>query len=485
VLGEHKIDSNSVAKLTGTTWPNPKDSRNEFYAWDIKPETTSIDNFTVTPEMHKRLKQFQARRRQKPIDRCREIAQEMIQSVTGIYGRDRLHVAMDLVFHSVLNFEFDGKMLERGWLDFIVVGDTRTGKSETALRLSEHYRAGHIIGCESATFAGLVGGVKQVGKEWAISWGEITINDRRLVVLDEASGLSHEVISKMSDVRSRGVAQVTAIETRQTKARCRAIWISNPRRPKFIDERRTDGIDIIDELIGNQEDIARFDFAMSVRSNDVPLEIVNQPRERPEPKYTSDDCHDLVLWAWSRKPEHVRWQGRAYNKVYEGAEWLGKKYVEHPPLINRANVKEKIARMAVAFAARLFSTDATGELVLVTEDHVQAAVNFINELYQYDNFGYGRISKRYFRNQQIAKARRSEIVMWLKENPRVLEFLVDKKGSFRAQDMEEMAFMKKDEVNMALGVLSDAKMINKDKSQIVLEPELQSILRDIERRSFK
>ena len=182
--------------------------------------------------------------------------------------------------------------------------------------------------------------MKQVGKEWAIQWGEITINDRRLVVLDEASGLSHEIIGKMSDVRSRGVAQVTAIETRQTKARCRAIWISNPRRPKYIDERKTDGIDIIEELIGNQEDIARFDFAMSVRSNDIPLELVNIPREKPDPIYKSQDCHDLVLWAWSRKPHHVRWSQDSYRKVYEGAEWLGKRYVEHPPLINRANVKE-------------------------------------------------------------------------------------------------------------------------------------------------
>ena len=109
-------------------------------------------------------------------------------------------------------------------------------------------------------------------------------------------------------------------------------------------------------------------------------------------------------------------------------------------------------------------------------------MHFIHELYQYDNFGYGRVSKRFMRNQQIARSRRSEIIMWLKENPRVLEFLMDKKGSFRAQDLEEMAFMQRDEVNIVLGTLSDAKMISKDKSQIVLEPELQSILREMEKR---
>jgi hypothetical protein len=40
---------------------------------------------------------------------------------------------------------------------------------------------------------------------------------------------------------------------------------------------------------------------------------------------------------------------------------LGSRYVEDPPLIQAANVREKVARLAVALAARLFSTDERGE----------------------------------------------------------------------------------------------------------------------------
>jgi hypothetical protein len=479
VISNEPPEPNQVARLTGTTWPSPKDSRNEFYGWDYKETTTSIDDFQMTPELKAELAAFQVAPGQKPLEKCREIAHDLSRSVTRIVGRERMQICMDLVWHSVLQFEMEGKVMDRGWLEFLVVGDTRTGKSETALRLAEHYRLGHVIGCESATFAGLVGGVKQVGREWVVQWGEVTINDRRLVVMDEVSGLSQETISRMSDVRSRGEAQITAIETRKTKARCRGIWISNARKPKFVDERKTDGIDIVEDVIGNPEDIARFDFAMSVRSSDIANGVINTLREVQQPKYNSDMCHALVLWAWSRKPHHIQWVCDAYQRVYEAAEWIGSRYVINPPLLQVANAREKIARIAVAMAARTFSTDDTGEQVLVTKAHVEGAVNLLHRLYSYSNFGYYDRSRRALHNRQIAADKRAEVLEWLYENDKVLEFLLDRSGSFRAMDLEEMAFMDRHEVSQVLSYLSSCKMIAKDKSQIVLEPELQDILKGI------
>lgn len=474
--------TNTTANVVGTTWPSPKDARNEFFSWELAEATTSIDTFKVTPELVKRLSVFRPKEGQSPIGKCMEIATDLSSNVTKIIGRERLHIAMDLVWHSVMHFELDGKVISRGWLEFIVVGDTRTGKSETAIRLADHYGLGHVIGCEGATFAGLVGAVKQVGDAWTVQWGEITINDRRLVVLDEASGLSQDIIGQLSDIRSRGIAQLTKVESQETRARCRMIWISNPRKGKFVDEKRIDGIDVLEELIGNPEDIARFDFAMSVRMDDVPSEKINRPdREHVPHVYTSDLCRDLVLWAWSRKPEHVEWKPDAYNAVYTGAEWLGKRYVDHPPLIQRTNVREKIARLAVALAARTFSTDETGERLVVEYVHVKDATEFLDKLYRYDNFGYHRLSKRISRNRSIARKNRERIRKWLKENPRLLEFLLDRRGSFRAQDLEEMAYMERDEVGHCLSTLSDAKMISKDKSQIIIEPELHRLLKEMDK----
>lgn len=481
-VGTHETNTNMVANVIGTTWPSPKDGRNEFFSWKLTEAQTSIDRVQVTPKMVDRLKVFRPHGSQTPLQKARAIASDLSANVTQIIGRERMHIAMDLVYHSALHFPFDGKIISRGWLEFLVVGDTRTGKSETATRLQAHYRLGHIVGCEGATFAGLVGAVKQIGNDWTVTWGEITINDRRLVVMDEASGLSQDLISQLSDIRSRGIAQLTKVETQQTRARTRLIWISNARKSRGIDERKVDGIDILEDLIGNPEDIARFDFAMSVRADDVLGSKINDPDKRSNVPhvYTSDLCNELILWCWSRRSEHVTWKPEALRKVYDGAEWLGKRYVEKPPLIQRAQVREKIARMAVALAMRTFSTDDTGELVVVEDQHVSDVVNFLDELYSYENFGYRRISMRQKRNQSIARRNRRKVKKWLLEHPRLLEFLLDRRGSFRAQDLEEMAFMQRDEVNMVLSKLSDAKMISKDKSQIVLEPELQHLLREIE-----
>lgn len=481
-IGSHDTKTNTQASVIGTTIPNPKDRRNEFMSWELKEAVTSLDKFEMTTAMHKRLKVFQPTKGQDPLSKCREIAADFSANVTHITGRERMHMAMDFVWHSLLHFPFDGKIISRGWLEFLLVGDTRTGKSEAAIHLTDHYGLGHVIGCEGATFAGLVGAVKQVSDAWTIQWGEITINDRRLVVLDEASGLSQDIISQLSDIRSRGMAQLTKAETAQTRARCRMIWISNPRKGKFVDEKKYEGIDIIEDLIGNPEDIARFDFAMSVSASDVPNEKINTWRKAKVPhRYTSELCRDLVLWAWSRRPEHVEWDNDAYKLVYRGAEWLGKTYVDHPPLIQRTNVREKIARLAVAIAARTFSTDASGESLCVKVDHVKAAGNFLHELYKYDNFGYLRLSERVHRNRKIAHRNRTQIKKWLRENPRLLDFLLDRRGSFRSQDLEEMAHMDRSDVNFCLGKLTEAKMITKSKSQIMLEPELHSLLKEIER----
>lgn len=481
-IGAHDTKTNTTATVHGTTIPNPKDSHNEFFSWQLEEAVTSLDNFQMTDEVKERLSVFHPAEGQTPMEKCWEIASDLSSNVTKIIGRERLHIAMDLVWHSILQFPLDGKIISRGWLEFLVVGDTRTGKSETAIRLADHYGLGHVIGCEGATFAGLVGGVKQVGRSWILTWGEITLNDRRLVVLDEVSGLSQDIISQLSDIRSRGMAQLTKIETQQTRARCRMVWVGNPRKDRSTDERPLDGLSMIEGLIGQPEDIARLDFAMSVSMNDVPSALINSSeRNYVEHKYKSELCRELVLWAWSRKPDQVLWKPEAMEAVYRAAEWLGKRYVDHPPLVQVTNVREKIARLAVALAARTFSTDDTGECVLVHYSHVKDASTFLDHLYSYDNFGYMRVSKRARRNRQIARANHDRIKKWLKENPRVLEFLLDRRGSFRADDLMEMANMLRDEATMALGELSAAKMISKSKAQIGIEPELNLILKELER----
>jgi hypothetical protein len=477
---DYTTQPNVVANVTGSAWPSPKTSKNEFFCWDLQPAVTSIDSFHMTKELHDELSIFQPLHDEPPLDKLRDIAIDRALSVTGIVGRERMHMAMDLVYHSPLRYMWRGAEV-RGWLEMIVVGDTRTGKSLAARRLANFYHLGHVISCENASFAGLIGGNKQTADTWLVQWGEYTLNDRRLVVMDEISGMSHEIIALMSDVRTSGTAQLTKIEHGQTNARVRSIWISNPRTGRNMQEKKVLGIDIIEDVIGNPEDIARFDIAMSVRETDVDPSAINRTFTLGEPRYDQHASQQLVLWAWSRRPDQVVFSESAVDRVYKNATKMANTFVFSPGLIQMGSAHEKVSRLAAAVAARLFSTDESGECIMVKPEHVDAACSFLYRLFSYDNFGYKSRSDRILRNREIAKDNRTHIRRWLRENPSVLEFLLDRTASFRSQDLEEMAHLDRDEVRMTLRVLSEAKMIRKDKSQIILEPELQDLLQ----RGFK
>jgi 5S rRNA maturation endonuclease (ribonuclease M5) len=481
-VGRHDTMPNQTVQVVGALYPSPKSQLNEFLAWDIAKMETALDRFELDAETLDALRSFQPARGQRPLKKLREIADDLAKHVTRIYGRPEMHAVMDLAFHSAISFNFAGKRINRGWLDVLVIGDTRTGKSEVATRISRHYRAGEVVSCETATLAGVLGGLQQFGsnKEWAITWGAIPLNDRRLVVLDEAGGLDTERIAEMSSVRSSGVAELNKIQTERTYARTRLIWIANPRNARMQDY--TYGVQAIRPLIGNNEDIARFDLAISVAAGEVPSREINRMHEELQPqRYSEEACSALVRWVWSRTPDQIVWDEGAERTVFRQATKLGGRYTEDPPLIQVANVREKIARVAVALAARTFSTDSTCEKIVVTKEHVQDAVKFIDLLYNLRGFGYAERSKELIEDQKEAKRKARQIKVFLYNKPWLAKFLRSA-GKFRRQDLEEIGpGVDKEEANAIINTLWEARMVVKDKGDVRLTPTLHNILRETRR----
>jgi hypothetical protein len=364
-VGRHDTMPNQTVRVVGALQPDPRHQMNEFLAWDLSKLETSLDRMDMDSDTIRDLRRFQPREGQSPLYQVAAIAKELEEHVTHIYGRPQLHAAIDLVFHSALGFSLAGHPLRRGWLDLLVVGDTRTGKSEVASRIVDFYRAGEVVECESASFAGIIGGLQQYGssKEWAVTWGAVPINDRRLVVLDEVSGLDPSEIAEMSSVRSSGTAQLTKIKQEETLARTRLIWMGNPRVGSLKDV--TYGVQAIQPLIGSPEDVARFDIAMSLRAGEVNAKEMNRRHVPGKLHYPADSCNLLIRWAWSRTADQIIWMPGAEDEVFKHAVDMGKRYIEEPPLVQVANVREKIARIAVALAIRTFSTDRSGERVLI------------------------------------------------------------------------------------------------------------------------
>lgn len=478
-VGRHDSLPNNTVELVGTVYPSPRTQQNEFQAWDLHKTETSIDKFEVTDTVRRYLQLFQPRRGQGPLAKLAEISRDLASHVTHIYGRNELHALMELVWHSAMAFDFGNDFIHRGWLEALIVGDTRTGKSEVAAKLIEHYGAGEYVSCESASFAGIVGGLQQLGqKEWEITWGAIPINDRRLVVLDEVSGLSFDAIQSMSSIRSSGEAQLTKIRSERTWARTRLLWLGNPRESRM--DEYTYGVQAIKPLVGNNEDIARFDLAMSLRSDDVASAEINRERTTRRPHvYTNFACEAGVMWAWSRRKEHISFTDEATDLIYSLAVDIGGRYVEVPPLIQAANVRVKLARLAVALAIRTVSTDASFEQVIVKREHVEDAVKFIDLLYGHKNFGYKESSEEALKDLAEAIANKDKCKKYLLNSKGLAKFFRNM-GSFRRQDMEEMLDMSKEEANSKIGTLYKMRMLTREAQEIRISPVLHELLREVE-----
>jgi hypothetical protein len=280
----------------------------------------------------------------------------------------------------------------------------------------------------------------------------------------------------MSDVRASGVARLTKIQQEVTLARTRLLWLGNPRHGGM--DQFTYGVDSLRGLIGNPEDIARFDLAMALSIADVPSEKINQPPSvNGGLTYTSAACNKLLMWVWTRQPEQIIWQSAAEDLVYTEANNMGQMYIEDPPIVQAANVRIKIARVATAIAARLFSTDKEYERIIVKPNHVASAVQFMHHLYAMPSFGYAARSDERIRDRAEARDNAADVKKYLLERRGLAKFLRNV-PRFRRTDLEEGINLDREEANGIINKLWEARMIRKDGDWCV-EPTLHSLLREV------
>lgn len=384
----HDIDTNNTYYLSGYATVDPKSQVSTYVFTKIKKAKSDVESFELTDAIKKRLNKL--RHEAENVDEIYAYLGHIYESyalnVTKIYHRFLLHMAIDLVFHSSLEFMLPGSRVQSGRLDAIVVGDTRCGKGHVAEGLAKYYAIGEVVGAENCTFAGLVGGMQQIGNHWVISWGRIPLNDRGLVIIDEASELKEDDWTRLSRIRSEGVAEVTKIQQQVTNARTRLLFLSNA--PSKAMSSYSFGIQCLSELVHAPEDIARFDFACIVSHEEVPIERINRAYKTTNYVHEQQAERELIMWTWSRRADQIIFTEQAVEEIYKTATRLGKFYDIGIPLIQGENVRFKLAKIAIAYAARLFSASEDCECLKVKRVHVQAAATFFRSLYTTDANGY-------------------------------------------------------------------------------------------------
>ncbi len=395
---DRPVDINTPYKLTGRVYPHPKNQQAILLLDEVTVAADSLDCFDDSDMSELKILQ--------PVEnslagiqmKLDEIYSDYEANVTNIYQRRDFHLSLDLMYHSVLYMEFDGKQ-QNGWVNVIAVGDSGQGKSEASTRMRDHIGLGERVDCKTASVAGLLGGVQDLSGRWFVTWGVIPMHDRRAVILEEVKGASTETLGTLTDMRSSGKAQINKIAKHTAYARTRLYMMTNARGKAKMSDHNF-GCEAILEVMGSLEDVRRFDVGIILSENQINAADINKLKEdRPtcEHTYTSVIARKAVLWAWTRKRDQVIIDPDAQKECIYASNLMFSKFDESMPLVDKGTMKYKLARLATALAARLYSTTNDGKMVMVKKCHVEYVAAWIDRMYSDKHFGYVDYSraKRY------------------------------------------------------------------------------------------
>ena len=419
-----EIIPNRTYKFFSIPVPSPKNQTLLFYIKNHEEEISNLDVFKLTHQDIEDLQIFKVQNENNIEDKLKEIYHDLSVNVSPtIRFREDIMFAIDLIFHSALHFRF-GTSFEKGWVEALIVGDTQVGKTKIATKMINHYNLGVIQGAENSTIAGLIGGMTKFESINIMTWGLLPLNHARLVILDEMSGIDKNVFGELTRIRGEGIAERTIVGgSSSTPAKVRLCWLSNPRKRKM--SQYDTGCDMIRELVGNDEDISRFDFVLTIRDDEVSAEDINSLRSTgvgsgswvTKHIYKSELCNKLVMWAWSRKANQIVFDEDTEELILFYALELSKKYTSNFPLVLASTIRLKLARLSIALAARLFSTPENDpEVILVTQFHVKYIYEFLNRIYDKPSFGYGEYSDFFKTGEDKSEDSRNSVINYLQDN---------------------------------------------------------------------
>lgn len=385
VIG-HNLEDGGRYRVYYKPCAHPLDGHRVYMVVDrVEESDNALNTFEMTEEIKESLKVFQGDPETKMKERMHRA-----RSITGAFSPEMILYALDIMYHSPLEFYYNGRR-EKGYPEGLIIGDTRTGKSSTATRLLEYYGIGNITSVKRASAAGLLGGAEKLPSGgFRISWGTIPRNHKGIVILDEMSGIPTDVIAALTDVRSSGVATIQKIVKGKAPAKTRLLWMSNTREDGNGNNRPisdySNGVQIVRELVGTEEDIARFDFIMLIPE---PKKLTSPEEDKLNqekfPAYPRELYRNLIYWVWSRTAEQILWEEGVEEYVWQVAQELNEEFDTHVKLFG-AEAWKKLARIAVACAGACFSCSGDGLSIRVRKAHVDWASRFLRSCYDNNIF---------------------------------------------------------------------------------------------------
>ena len=382
-----RLESGKKYLITYKLVPHPyKGQQLVMIILDVEEACDSVSNFRVTEEVKSNLNLFKDLEGNVP-ERLNKLS-EMAKAFIGYDGYNHLIQAIDLSYHTVLEFNFGAFKNVRGYLDTLIVAESRVGKSSTAEALQKLYGLGAFtsLAGNSATIPGIIGGSTKVSGNYQTRAGLIPMNHRGLVIFEELAKCNSNLVRELTDIRSSNQVRIARVSGSLTlPALVRMITLTNVKntgtKVKPINSY-PNGIDILVELIGSPEDIARYDLMLILGEQG---NKTIDPFWEPITPFEPEAYQTRIRWVWSRTADQVVIDKEVGKYILEHCNKLNETYESHIKIFGTEAWK-KVARMAIAIAGYLVSTDDTYEKIIVTKEHVDAAVAYLVETYDNSTF---------------------------------------------------------------------------------------------------
>jgi hypothetical protein len=402
-------------------YAHPLNGQRVFMIVDrVEESDNAINAFEMKPEIAEQLKVFQGNPFQVMANRA-----NMAHNFTKIFKPNAMIAnAVDLMYHSPLRFKFNGREM-KGYPEILIVGESRTGKTETGLMFQRYVGIGNFMALKGATTAGILGGADRLTTGgFKINWGTVPRNHKGLVIMDELSGMSRDVMASLTAMRSERMATVHKITRGKAPAETRLLWCSNPRvnangQSTNIKDYPT-GVHIMLDLIGSDEDIARFDVCMLIVKDQD-----SSPLDDPDSvAYHSEFYANLIKWIWTRTSEQVVFENAVEEYVVQVATELNEKYDTDVKLFG-AEAWKKVARIATACAGACFSCTDDFLSILVCKEHVDWASDFLTKCYDNTTFRLGEYVKERRSYNETNEAVNAVVAGICRSNPMVVKTLLN------------------------------------------------------------
>lgn len=396
-----------------------------------------------------------------------------------VFGRSDLFAVTLLTYLSAVGFYW-GNTLTKGWLDSLVIGDTRTGKSKLVKNFIRSISLGAYVSGENSKNTGIIGGLQKLGDNWSLSWGAVPLNDKRLCVIDEASGMRIEDITQLSQMRSEGILSIAKIITETTTARTRLLWITNPRSGNKIDDFSGQGMEAIEEFLPIQEDLARFDIVTTAALEDV-KDIHIECGKTLMTEKQLNIWRELILFAWSLNPKDIIITKKVKRYIIDKSKELCRHFMGSSILLD-TNSYEKIARMAISCAVLTYSVNDENQLI-IKKEHVDGAFDVFKNCYKKESLGFTAMSADTKRKEAMYTENVTKIKNLCKIYPNITNIAC---RPFQANQLQELLGIDKADAYKILTDLSISGLIQTSKgASYIPDKLLVSTLRNINQEKYR